>query len=79
MLGPSTATRLRKMIASHTPRGGAPLESGLGAGPTYADVTIAILGDYYKKYRSQIHEHVFEYLSHLSAYMYCVLYLHVHM
>ena len=69
MLGPSTATRLRKMIASHTPRGGAPLESGLGAGPTYADVTIAILGDYYKKYMSQIHVHVFGSYSCCSYYM----------
>ena len=47
MLGPSTAIWLRKMIVSHMPGGRAPLESGLGAKPSYAGVTIAILGNYY--------------------------------
>eukprot|EP01048_Picozoa_sp_COSAG05_P006678 COSAG05_NODE_444_length_9777_cov_20.852965_5_plen_69_part_00 len=46
MLGPSTAIWLRKMIVPHMPGGRAPLESGLGAEPSYAGVTIAILGDY---------------------------------
>ena len=46
MLGPSTAIRLRTMIVPHVPRGRAPLESGLGAKPPYAGVTIAILVDY---------------------------------
>ena len=47
MLGPSTAIWLRKMIVPHMPGGRAPLESGLGAKPSYAGVTIAILGDYF--------------------------------
>ena len=47
MLGPSTAIWLRKMIVLHMPGGRAPLESGLGAKPSYAGVTIAILGDYF--------------------------------
>ena len=47
MLGPSTAIWLRKMIGPHMPGGRAPLESGLGAKPSYAGVTIAILGDYF--------------------------------
>ena len=49
MLGPSTAIWLRKMIVLHMPGGRAPLESGLGAKPSYAGVTIAILGDYKQK------------------------------
>ena len=44
MLGPSTAIWLRKMIVPHMPGGRAPLESGLGAKPSDAGVTIAILG-----------------------------------
>ena len=51
MLGPSTAIWLRKMIVSHMPGGRAPFESGLGAEPSYAGVTIAILGDCSKKIR----------------------------
>ena len=51
MLGPSTAIRLRKVIVPHVPGGRAPLESGVGAKPPYAGVTIAILGDYFKKIR----------------------------
>ena len=47
-LAPSAATRLRKVIAPHVPGGRAPLESGLGAKPPYAGVTIAILGNYLK-------------------------------
>eukprot|EP01048_Picozoa_sp_COSAG05_P001762 COSAG05_NODE_61_length_23137_cov_22.080693_13_plen_69_part_00 len=47
MLGPSTAIWLRKMIVPNMPGGRAPLESGLGAKPSYAGVTIAILGDYF--------------------------------
>ena len=43
MLGPSTAIRLRNMIVAHMSGGRAPLESGLGAKPPYAGVTIAIL------------------------------------
>ena len=46
MLGPSTAIWLRKMIVPHISGGRAPLESGLGAKPSYAGVTIAILGDW---------------------------------
>ena len=42
MLGPSAAIRLRKMIVPHVPGGRAQLESGLGAKPPYAGVTIAI-------------------------------------
>ena len=48
MLGPSTAIRLRKMIVPLMPGGRAPLVSGLGAEPSYAGVTIAILGDKFK-------------------------------
>ena len=48
MLGPSTAIWLRKMIVPHISGGRAPLESGLGAKPSYAGVTIAILGDYFR-------------------------------
>ena len=45
---PLFAIRLRKGIVPHVPGGRAPLESGLGAKPPYAGVTIAILGDYVK-------------------------------
>ena len=47
MLPPSDAKRLRKMIVPHVPGGRAPLDSGLGAKPSYAGVTITILGDYF--------------------------------
>ena len=48
VLGPSTATWLRKMILPHVPGGRAPLGSGLGATSPNAGVTIAILGDYFR-------------------------------
>ena len=43
LLDPSTPIRLRKMIVPHVPGGRAPFESGLGAKPPYAGVTIAIV------------------------------------